>query len=346
MFELILAVAAALGVSSFCTLCEAVLYSLRLSRIERLRAEGSRAGETFYKLRTGIEKPATAILAVNTTACAAGSALAGAYAARYFGEDAVPAFAAALALAILVFGELLPRTFGSAFAPALAPALAGPLRVMAAALSPLAAAGAALRGIVTPKDRAEGASEDDIRAMVRLTSRAGRINPLEERSIYNILALDTKHVRDIMTPRTVVFSLPASMSVAEAKAANPLWSHSRVPVFGDGDPENIVGVALRRDVFEALANDQDAVTLAGVMKPVQFVPDSMPLDKALVQFIESRLHLFVVLDEYGGVAGVVSLEDVLEEILGKEIIDETDEVADMRSLAKLKREKLLRGQGR
>ena len=145
-----------------------------------------------------------------------------------------------------------------------------------------------------------------------------------------------------MTPRTVVFSLPADMSVHEARAENSLWPHSRVPVYEDDDPENIVGVVYRRQVFEALANDLPDVKLGSIMKPVQFVLDTMTLDKVLIRFIESRMHLFVVLDEYGGLGGVITLEDVLEEILGKEIVDETDEVADMRDLARTQREKLLR----
>jgi CBS domain containing-hemolysin-like protein len=146
-----------------------------------------------------------------------------------------------------------------------------------------------------------------------------------------------------MTPRTVVFSLPAQMTVAEARGVGRgVWPHSRIPVYDADDPENIVGIVYRREVLEALAHDQDDVRLGDLMKPVRFVLDTMTLDRVLVKFLESRMHLFVVLDEYGGVSGVVSLEDVLEEILGKEIVDETDQVADMRELARTRREALLR----
>jgi len=209
-------------------------------------------------------------------------------------------------------------------------------------LSPVIWACGFLVRLVGAKAKGPEATEEDIRAMVRLTSRAGRIKPMEENSIFNILSLDTKIVRDVMTPRTVVFSLPADLTVAQARDSNPLWAHSRVPVYEDDDPENVVGVITRRQVLETVANDQHDVKLSKLMRPVRFVLDTMTLDRVLLQFLESRMHLSVVLDEYGGVCGVVSLEDILEEILGKEIVDETDQVADMRELASTRREDLLR----
>ncbi|GFK94277.1 Magnesium and cobalt efflux protein CorC [Fundidesulfovibrio magnetotacticus] len=342
MFELVLAIAVALVLSCFCSLSEAVLYSLRWSWIERMRAEGKRSGELLYQMRMSIDKPITAILTVNTMACAAGATVSGALAVGVLGEENLVWFTAAFSVMILVFGEILPKTVGVVYARPLGAVLAQPLRLMVAALTPVVWASGFLTRLVTGRAKGPDASEDDIRAMVRLTSKAGKINALEERSITNILALDTRTVRDAMTPRTVIFSLPSDMTVSEAREENPLWSHSRVPVYEEDDPENIVGVVLRRQVFEALASDQHDIRLASIMQPVQFVLDTMSLDKVLLNFIDGRTHLFVVLDEYGGVSGVITLEDVLEEILGKEIVDETDEVADMRDLARTRREKLLR----
>jgi CBS domain containing-hemolysin-like protein len=344
MFELLLAIAIALVLTSFCSVSEAVLYSLRWSWIERMRAEGKRSGEIMYQLRMNIEKPITAILTVNTMACAAGSAVAGALAVGVLGDEKLVYFTALFSVFILVFGEILPKTMGVAYARKISPFLAGPLKFMVTVLTPVIWASGFLVNLVKPRSKGPDASEDDIRAMVRLTSRAGKINALEAMSITNILALDTKQVRQIMTPRTVVFSLSAETTVAQAREENPLWPHSRVPVYEADDPENIVGITFRRQVFEALANDQHGLKLSQIMKPVQFVLDTMSLDKVLIRFIESKMHLFVVLDEYGGVCGVISLEDVLEEILGKEIVDETDEVADMRELARVRREQLLRDQ--
>ena len=131
------------------------------------------------------------------------------------------------------------------------------------------------------------------------------------------------------------------MTVAEARDQQPTWPHSRIPVYDD-DPEDIVGVVYRRQVLEALADDRDDLKISDIMRPVRFVLETITLDSLLVKFLGSRVHLCVVLDEYGGVAGVVTLEDVLEEILGSEIVDETDQVVDMRELARQQRDELTR----
>jgi CBS domain containing-hemolysin-like protein len=177
--------------------------------------------------------------------------------------------------------------------------------------------------------------------MISLTRKSGIIKPYEELSIQNILSLDKKMVKDIMTPRMVVFSLPSHMTVAQARQHKAIWPHSRIPVYENNDPEDVVGIVYRREVLNALANDQDDVRLEKLMKPANFVVETMSLDKLLIKFLESRLHLFIVIDEYGGIAGLVTLEDVLEEILGKEIVDETDEVVDMRELARQRKRMLI-----
>jgi CBS domain containing-hemolysin-like protein len=183
-------------------------------------------------------------------------------------------------------------------------------------------------------------TEEDIRAVVSLTRKSGLLKPYEEQSISNILSLDLKTVNDILTPRTVVFALPDQTTVADVRHERRLWQHSRIPVFEDEDPDDVVGIVYRRDILQALAEDRDATRMAELMQPVGFVVETLTLDRLLLKFLASRTHLFVVLDEYGGMSGVVTLEDVIEEILGKEIVDETDQVADMRDLARKRRQRL------
>ncbi len=343
MVTLLVSVGLAVFISAFCSMSEAALYSVPWSWIEQLRKEGRPSGELLFALRSNIERPITAILTLNTIANTAGAAVAGAAGAAVFGPDELWLFTMIFTVLILAFGEILPKTIGVTYCRSLAAALAVPLKFLIVALLPIIWAGGLLARLVSPKRRDPMSTEEDLRAVVSLTRREGVIKPLEELSIKNILSLDHKTASDIMTPRTVVFSLPAQMTVAEARGdRRGVWPHSRIPVYDADDPENIVGIVYRREVLEALANDQDDVRLADLMKPVRFVLDTMTLDRVLVKFLESRMHLFVVLDEYGGVSGVVSLEDVLEEILGKEIVDETDQVADMRELARTRREELLR----
>lgn len=340
MLELILAVVLATGVSFLCSITEAAFYSFPMSRIEQLRKQGKKAGDILADLRRDVEKPITAVLTFNTAANTAGAAVAGAVAVKVFGEDSLGWFTAGFTLLLLIFGEIVPKTLGVAHARQLAPFLAKPLKWMIFACLPVIWLLGSLVRYLRKKNKTPDADEDDIRALVSLTRQQGILKPYEESAIKSILALDSKRVAEIMTPRTVVFSLPAELTVAEAMAEHRAWPHTRVPVYESDDSEDIVGVVYRRQVFEAVADDHGELTLGDLMKPVRFVMENLTLDKALRSFLESRTHLFVVLDEYGGMAGVVTLEDVLEELLGSEIVDETDEVVDMRELARRRRSEL------
>ncbi|WP_028586480.1 hemolysin family protein [Desulfocurvus vexinensis] len=343
MLDLILAVGLAVGVSFFCSVAEAVLLSVPWSRIEQLRKAGRPAGNILYALRSDVDRPIAAVLTLNTVAHTVGAAVAGAAAARVFGPEHMALFATAFTVVVLVFSEILPKTMGILYAGPLAAVLAKPLQILVWVFSPVIFLLGFLSRMLQRKAAGPRHTEEDIAALVSLTRRSGVLKAYEERSIKNILSLDRKVVHEIMTPRTVVFSVPAQTTVSQARAQGNLWPYSRVPVFADGDPENIVGVVYRREVLQAQAEDRDGLRMADLMKPARFVQESLTLDRLLVKFLDSRMHLFIVLDEYGGVGGVVSLEDVLEEILGKEIVDETDEVVDTRALARQRSEHLADG---
>ncbi len=339
MLQLILAVGLAIGISALCSITEAALYALPWSHIEHLRREGMRSGHILFKLRTNIERPISAVLTLNTIANTAGASIAGAAAIEVFGSESMGLFVAAFTAAILVFSEILPKTIGVAYARQIMPFLAKPLQGLVIVFMPIIWITGYLGRKVRPSETPQ-TTEEDITAVVSLTRKSGIIQPYEEMTIRNILSLDKKSVSDVMTPRTVVFSLPAQMSVSDARSIKNFWHYSRIPVYDNDDPEDIVGLVLRRTVLETVADDRYDTRINEIMQPVRFVVETLSLDRLLVKFLESRLHLFVVLDEYGGVAGVVSLEDVLEEILGKEIVDETDQVEDLRDLARRQRELL------
>lgn len=340
MLALIIAVAGSLIISASCSLTEAVLYSVPLSHIEMLRKNGHPAGERLATLRANIDQPITAVLTLNTIANTAGASVAGAFAAKVFNDTGMILFAIIFTIAILVFSEILPKTIGVVYCRTLAPYIAQPLRVLLTVLKPLVIATGFITRLVTPKTKTSPATEDDIRALVALSRRAGSIKAYEEKTIRNILSLDNRRVQDIMTPRTVVHMLSSQTTAKEAHRDKHFWHYSRVPVYG-ADREDITGIVHRRDIMEALAEDKENITLGRLMKPVHFVPETMPLDRLLAQFLDQRTHLYVVLDEYGGMSGVVSLEDVIEEILGREIVDETDSVADLQELARERRAKVI-----
>ena len=341
MLALIITVLVSTGISALCSTAEAMLYSVQWTHIEQLRERGSRAGDMLFQMRSNIEQPITAVLTLNTVANTAGASIAGALAAAALGEANMPFFAAAFTVLILICGEILPKTLGVAYAAPLSGILVYYLRALIFVLKPITWAGGMITRLITPKKKGPEATEDDIRILARLSRQSGVIQPYEETAIRNILALDQKRVHDVMTPRTVVFSLPAATTVEEAYNNTNFWHFSRVPVYEE-DNEDIVGMVLRREVARHKDKDKAGVTLGEIMQPIHFVQESQTLDKVLSDFLELHQHLFAVLDEYGGLAGVISLEDVLEEILGREIVDESDVVADMREAARMRRAALSR----
>ena len=329
MITLLLTVFLVVLISAICSMTEAALYSVPWTYIENLRKQGSATGELLYQLRSRIDQPIAAVLTLNTVANTAGAAIAGAVAANVLGADNTALFAAGLTILILALGEILPKTLG----------VARPLRLMVLIFKPFIWFSSMLTRLVASPQSGPSATEDDIRAITSLSRQTGRIQQYEENAIRNILSLDVKHVREIMTPRTMVFSLQEDISVKDAYNHPQIWHYSRIPVYGD-DNEDIVGIVLRKDIGRYVSQGQGEKTLFDIMQPVRFVLENQTVDKLLLEFLESRLHLFIVLDEYGGLAGVVSLEDVLEEMLGREIVDETDAVADLREAARQRRSAL------
>jgi CBS domain containing-hemolysin-like protein len=184
-------------------------------------------------------------------------------------------------------------------------------------------------------------SQDELLVMARMGMHRGVIDKDQLAVIQNIISLENKTVHDVMTPRTVVFALSAYETVKDAGVEGGILTHSRIPVYFK-DFEDIEGVVYRRDILTARSEHRFETTLEELMKPVHFVYEKMRLDKVLKMFLDRAEHLFVVIDEFGGLAGVISLEDVLEEILGREILDEFDKVSDMRKLAKKRRATVLR----
>ena len=333
------AIVLSLLVSAFCSITEAALYSITWSAIETLKEKKPRRGTLLAKLRSNVEEPISAILTLNTIANTAGATIAGAYCSSLWGEASLSIFVIAFTVAILLLAEIIPKTLGVAYSMAVCNIVLYPLIGVIFILKPLIIV---IKKITTlfysPQE--PNVTEEDIRAIVTLSQRGGKIQQYEALSIHNILTLDTKCVEDIMTPRTVVFSLPAHALLSEIQSKPGVWNYSRIPVYGE-DNEDIVGIVTRKELLQMSTDSVDA-PLYTVMKPVHFVLEKTKLDVVLQQFLDSQSHLFVVLDEYGGLAGVVSLEDVLEEILGREIVDETDQVADLQQLARQRRATLIR----
>jgi CBS domain containing-hemolysin-like protein len=333
--ELILATSVVLIVSCICSLLEAVLYSLTQSQIEMLAEQGRSSGKILKKLHEDIQRPISAILSLNTLANTGGAAIAGAAFVGAFGESKEAYFTGALALSVLIFSEVLPKTAGVVYARSLGPFIAHPILWLVWVFTPFIWLNRFATQLITRHaDQAQNISAEEIKTIARMSSQqAGGIAPQQEQVISNILNLHNLRARDIMTPRTVVFSLDSGLRLADVRQEAGHWRHSRVPLYGD-DKDQIVGLVLRRDVFAGLAADKDDTRLADLGRPPHAVPESARLDQLLQEFLQRREHLFIVIDEYGGFSGIVALEDVIEEIVGEEIVDELDSTADMQEHAR------------
>ena len=183
-------------------------------------------------------------------------------------------------------------------------------------------------------------SDADLLTLVVSGLRSGTLNLDEARVIENVLSMDTRTARQIMTPRPVVFTLSARASAREAVSEDAIEKYSRIPVFGK-DPDDLVGVVRAVDILTAMANDRFDVKMEQITRPIHFVVESTPLDDLLRTFLIRRQHLVAVIDEFGGISGIVTLEDVLEELIGREIVDESDQVTDLRAYAQRRREDTL-----
>lgn len=340
MTELVLAVTVAMFTSALCSLFEAVLYSVPASHIESLIARGSSSGRILQRLREDVDRPIAAILSLNTIANTAGAAVAGAAAAAVFGHDRLVWFSAVFTLLILLFSEVVPKTAGVVFARALAPWIARPLDWLVTILAPLVWLSRQATRLISRHRAEPGVSDEELVVMARLGLRAGTMRVDEVRVIENVLALERKTARDIMTPRTVMVALDHELTADEARQKPGVLAHGRIPVYAK-TPDDVVGILLRRDLLAAVADGRGSTPIGKMLRPAHFVTDGMSLDRLLHKALHERRHLLVAIDEHGGVAGILTLEDILEEILGTEIVDEHDPVDDLRELARRRREALL-----
>ncbi|MFH1950557.1 MAG: hemolysin family protein [Pseudomonadota bacterium] len=333
MIELILAVSLAISVSAVCSLFEAVLYSVPLRQIEAMVQAGKPGGKILKGLRRNVERPISAILTLNTIANTAGAAFAGAAATAVFGHRWLGYFSALFTLAILIFSEIIPKTAGVVYGRSLVNVVAYPIKGLVWIMAPATWLTRLVTRLISRDKREEAITAEEIQVMARLSRRSGGILYYQEQTIERILTLQEKMVKDVMTPRTVVFSLSKHLTVKEAISVASGWEHSRIPVYAQGI-EDVVGVVHTKDILIALAKGKEAKNLTELMRPMHFVAETARLNEVLAEFLELRQHLFAVIDEYGGLSGIISLEDILEEILGREIVDESDKVADKRELAR------------
>ena len=334
MATLILAVSFSICISALCSLLESILYSTPHITLESASARGEDQASGMIRLKSNVEVPLTAILILNTVANTAGASLAGWAAGQVWGVKYLWVFSLVFTLAILLFSEIIPKTVGAVHWPLLWRHSVKPLDVMVAATKPFIK----LLRLVTNLIIRSGpemviVSEDDILAAARLGAREGEITIMEHNLIHNIIKLEDLKAEDIMTPRTVIFSANGDTPVFKLKKEARTWQYSRIPVWVGGR-EDFQGYVLRRDVANADSGKENLVLKEILHAPVRFVPNTANALNLLSSFLRRKEHMYMVVDEYGGIMGLVTLEDVLESLVGSEIVDETDTVADLQVLAR------------
>jgi CBS domain containing-hemolysin-like protein len=338
MSILLTVVTLTLAISALCSLCEATLYSTRTGALEAVnpRSHTGRLARRFLGMKRHIEGPIAAILILNTLANTAGATMAGMYATHVFGAGWLPVFSGVFTLGILLCSEILPKTLGALYWRRLWPSMVLPLTVMQTLLHPAIRLTQLFTRLLTHGQTSSVVTEEEIIAMARLSAQAGEISAQESRMVQNIIKLEEQYVRDVMTPRPVMFALDAYTTVAEALPLVTDRGFSRVPIYEE-NREHITGYVILHDLSMAQVRQQTAMPLRSLAKSIVFVPETANCFNVLMMFLEQRLHIAIVVDEYGGVAGLVTLEDLLETMLGTEIVGEADRVVDLRQSARNRR---------
>ena len=333
MLLLLVYVFIALGFSFLCSIAEAVLLSITVGYIAVKEQENHASAKLMRKLKEDINQALAAILTLNTIAHTVGAAGAGAQASAVFGSAYFGIISAVLTLLILIFSEIIPKTLGAHYWQKLAPVTAYTVSGLVWLLYPFVKMSEYLTGSLTEGPGLKGFNRDEFSAMAMISWEDGLLEKQELKILMNLLSMKDVKVAEAMTPRSVVFAVQESMRVDEYCEQHQGERFSRIPVYRD-DANVITGFVLLNDVLLAHTRGENDKDLSEYKRELDAVLDTFPLSSAFNQLLEQRANILLVVDEYGHVKGILTLEDTLETILGLELIDEGDKSRDMQELAR------------
>ena len=321
-----------IGTSFLCSILESILLSTNVSYISVLEQQKPVAGKLLKKLKTDIDSSIASILILNTFANTLGATAIGVQAQSVFEGDPTLVMVVSIVLTfmILFFAEIIPKTIGAVYWKELAPLGARIINVFIYITYPIIL----ITQFVTKKiskDNNDVISREELIHSTLLSEEEGVIGDLESDIIENTLTLRNFKVKDILTPRSVVYSIKKDLTINDVIEDKRAFKFSRVPVY-DGTIDTIIGIVLTKKLFKhAIKNPE--TTVESITKDVLSINENIPVVKALNMFIKKKEHMFIVVDSYGQTEGIVTLEDCIETLLGLEIMDESDTTADMRRLA-------------
>ena len=321
-----------IAVSALCSVLEATLLSTPLSYITGLEDQGVKGAKRLKKLKQNTERPIAAILCINTIANTVGASLVGSLVMKVYGNTLVGVFSAIFTLLILVFSEIFPKTIGSTYWRRLAIPASGIINVMIFIVFPIVWVMEKLTKFISDNSDRVSVSREDISAMVSVATEEEVIEKDEKKMIQNLLKLDEITAHEIMTPSVVVEMASGNMTAKELYDKDLV--HSRIPVCDEENDDYIIGYVLRQTILEKMAEDKFDAKLKEIARPILSFQENESVGTIWEKLLEKKEHISIIIDEYGTFRGIVTLEDVIETMLGKEIVDETDEVVDMQELAK------------
>ncbi|WP_309398386.1 hemolysin family protein [Cerasicoccus maritimus] len=334
MALLIIYVLIALGFSFLCSLLESTLLTVTPSKIESAKAAGLPWGPRMEKLKDDIDRPLSAILTLNTIAHTMGAAGAGAQYARIYGNAGEAIFAGALTLAILIVTEIIPKTLGARYALFFAPSVSWLLPWLIRLLGPLVWLCKQITRVITRGDAEHPhTNREELLAMANLGEEEGIIAPQERTVFQNLLQLNAVHVENIMTPRPVVFMLPQNTTGSEFVAIIKDKPFSRIPIFGR-NRDDVNGFVVRAEVLYRCATEGEDFHIEALSRPILVTPEKESVAVLFRRLSEEKTHIMLATDEFGSATGVVTFEDVIETVLGIEIVDENDRHQDLQAVAR------------
>ncbi len=295
--------------------------------------KGNKWAKTFNDLKANIDKPLSAILSLNTVAHTIGAAGVGAQAVKVFGEASFGIISAILTILILVITEIIPKTIGARYWRNLAKITSFIIHSMIFLTYPLVLMAAFITKIFSKNKAEQTTSREEIAALASIGADEGVFSEKEHRIIQNILRLKNVKVTEIMTPRVVVAVADENLLLDDFLRNKDYLKFSRIPIYS-GDDENITGYVFRQIVFEKLAEDRHEMKLKDIKREIFIAPKQMVLFTLWENLLEKKEHIALVVDEYGGMDGIVTMEDIIETLLGLEILDEKDTVTDMQKYAR------------
>ncbi len=334
MTLLIIILLLTLGISFLCSILESVLMSTPISYITMREEEGYEKASLFKKYKQNIDRPIAAILSLNTIANTVGAAGVGMQATNLFGSEWFGLVSALMTLAVLVFAEIVPKSIGTSKWRVLMGFAASLIRVLLFVMYPIVILVEFIsRLIPDDEDDEKTVSREEVSAMVNVGEEEGVFEKSENKIIQNLIKLETIKAYDAMTPRVVSAIASENMTFRDFYKDDNFLHHSRIPIYSDS-PEFITGYVLRSDALQNLADDKFDLTLSSIKRPIAFFNEEASISSIWEELIRHGEQISVVIDEYGCFQGILSLEDIIETILGLEIIDESDEAGDLQQYAR------------